>query len=71
MAVWTLTSNTPSSYLQRVEASLQVRPVLVFLSGGGVEFTPPVHELLLLSATCLKGQVNKEPEVLNTNGATQ
>lgn len=50
MAVWTLTSNT-LSYLQRVKASLQVRPVLVFLSGGGVEFTPPVHELLLLSAT--------------------
>lgn len=42
------------SYLQRVEASLQIRPVLVFLSSRGVEFTPPVRELLFLLATYLE-----------------
>lgn len=39
---------TLNAYLQRVEASLQVRPTPAFLSSRGVELTPPVHELLFL-----------------------
>ncbi len=61
------------SYRQRVEASLQVRPVLVFLSSWGVELAPPVHKLLFLLVTYLgvRGQqVNNGPQVLNLNVAT-
>lgn len=38
-------------YLESIKASLQIRPVLVFLAGGSVELAPPVHELLFLLVT--------------------
>lgn len=39
------------SYLESIKASLQIRPVLVFLASGSVELAPPVHELLFLLVT--------------------
>lgn len=62
------------SYLEGIEASLQVRPVLVFLASGSVELAPPVHELLLLSVTQLQlsaRQSKTKVDVLNLMGAPQ
>lgn len=46
------------SYLQRIEALLQITATLVSLTRGGIKLAPPVHKFILLQTE----QENKRTE---------